>query len=431
MANIENYTLNFGPQHPAAHGVMRIVLELSGETVERADVHIGLLHRATEKLMEAKPYTQSIGYMDRLDYCSCTNNEHAFVLAAEKLLGIEVPIRAQYIRVLMDEATRIMNHLMWLGAHGHDLGAMVMLLYCFRDREELYDFQEAVTGARIHPFYYRVGGVFKDLPKTMPKYEAGTPGRIESFKKRPLVLRNKKKLDRLNKGRQGDVLDFLEDFCDRFENHYMPEYKDILMENRVWLQRTAGIGVVSAEKAVELGFTGPMLRGSGVAWDLRKTQPYSVYDQLEFDVPVGTNGDCYDRFLVRLEEMIQSVRILRQCIDWLRKNPGPVMSEDTRVKLPKRGEVKDNIENLIQQFKVYTEGFCVPEGEAYAAVEHPKGEFGIYLVSDGANKPYRVKVRAPGFAHLSAVEEMAKGHMLQDLVAILGTLDLVFGDIDR
>ncbi len=429
MANIENYTLNFGPQHPAAHGVMRMILELRGETVERADVHIGLLHRGTEKLMEAKPYTHSIGYLDRLDYCSCLNNEHAYVLAVEKLLGIEVPIRAQYIRVLMDETTRVMNHLMWLGAHGHDLGAMAMLLYCFRDREELYDLQEAITGARIHPFYYRIGGVAKDLPKTMPQYEKGIPGRI--FKKRPLKLRSQKTIDKLNKPRQGDVLDFLEDFCDRFDNKHMPEYKALLVGNRIWKQRVVGIGVVSAERAIELGFTGPMLRGSGVEWDIRKKNPYSVYDQLEFDVPVGVNGDCYDRFLVRIEEMNQSVRIIRQCIDWLRKNEGPVMSEDSRVTIPKRGDVKEDMEALIQQFKVFTEGFCVPEGEVYVPIEHPKGEFGVYLVSDGANKPYRVKLRAPGFPHISATHEMAKGHMLSDLVAILGTQDMVFGDIDR
>ncbi len=428
MANIENYTLNFGPQHPAAHGVMRMILELKGEIVERIDVHIGLLHRGTEKLMEAKPYTQSIGYMDRLDYCSCLNNEHAYILAIEKLMGIEVPIRAQYIRVLLDEATRIMNHLMWLGAHGHDLGAMAMLLYCFRDREELYDVQEAITGARIHPFYYRVGGVAKDLPDTMPQYEPGETGRIG--KKRILKLRSKKRLKELNKPRQGDVLDFLEDFCERFDGH-IKEYEDLLVGNRIWKQRVVGIGVVSAEKALQLGFTGPMLRGSGVEWDLRKKQPYSVYDQLEFDVPVGKNGDCYDRFLVRIEEMKQSNRIIKQCIAWLRENPGPVMAEDSRVTIPKRADMKEGMESLIQQFKVFTEGFCVPEGEAYAAIEHPKGEFGVYLVSDGANKPYRVKLRAPGFPHIAGTEAMAKGHMLSDLVAVLGTQDMVFGDIDR
>ncbi|MHC5225226.1 NADH-quinone oxidoreductase subunit D [Ignatzschineria sp. LJL83] len=418
VTNIENYTINFGPQHPAAHGVMRMILELRGETVERADVHIGLLHRGTEKLMEAKPYTQSIGYLDRLDYCSCLNNEHAFVLAVEKLLGIEVPKRAQYIRVLLDETTRIMNHLMWLGAHGHDLGAMAMLLYCFRDREELYDVQEAITGARIHPFYYRIGGVAKDLPNQMPQYA-------------PSKFRSKKKLERINKARQGDVLDFLEDFCDRFVNHNMVEYKNLLVGNRIWKGRVVGIGVVTAERAIELGFTGPMLRGSGVAWDLRKTQPYSVYDELDFEVPVGVNGDCYDRFLVRLEEMIQSAHLVKQCIAWLRENKGPVMSEDSRVTIPQRRDVKEGMESLIQQFKVFTEGFCVPEGESYAAVEHPKGEFGTYIVSDGANKPYRVKFRSPGFAHISATEEMARYHMLSDLVAILGTQDMVFGDIDR
>ncbi len=428
MNNIENYTLNFGPQHPAAHGVMRMILELKGEIVERIDVHIGLLHRGTEKLMEAKPYTQSIGYMDRLDYCSCLNNEHAYVLAIEKLMGIEVPERAQYIRVLLDEATRIMNHLMWLGAHGHDLGAMAMLLYCFRDREELYDVQEAITGARIHPFYYRVGGVAKDLPDQMPQYQPGELGRIG--KKRPLMLRSKKRLKKLNEARQGDVLDFLADFCERFDKH-MEEYEALLVGNRIWKQRVVGIGVISPEEALQLGFTGPMLRGSGVEWDLRKKQPYSVYDQLEFDVPVGKTGDCYDRFLVRLEEMKQSNRIVKQCIAWLRDNPGPVMAEDSRVTIPKRADMKEGMESLIQQFKVFTEGFCVPEGEAYAAIEHPKGEFGVYLVSDGANKPYKVKLRSPGFPHIAATEAMAKGHMLSDLVAVLGTQDMVFGDIDR
>ncbi len=417
MGDIRSYTMNFGPQHPAAHGVLRLVLEMEGETIRRADPHVGLLHRATEKLAESKPFNQSIGYMDRLDYVSMMCNEHGYVLAIEKLLGITPPRRAQYIRVMFDEVTRILNHLMWLGAHGLDVGAMTAFLYCFREREDLMDCYEAVSGTRMHATYYRPGGVYRDLPDRMPQYE-------------PSRFRSEKDLKILNGARQGSLLDFLEDFCERFPG-CVDEYETLLTENRIWKQRLVGIGVVSPERAQELGFTGPMLRGSGVEWDLRRKQPYEVYDELEFDIPLGTNGDCYDRYLVRVEEMRQSTRIIKQCIDWLRKNPGPVMVDDHKVAPPSREEMKDDMESLIHHFKLFTEGYCVPEGEAYAAVEAPKGEFGVYLISDGANKPYRLKVRAPGFAHLAAMDEMARGHMLADVVALIGTQDIVFGEIDR
>jgi NADH-quinone oxidoreductase subunit D len=417
MAEIRNYTLNFGPQHPAAHGVLRLVLELDGEVIQRADPHIGLLHRATEKLAEHKTFLQSVPYMDRLDYVSMMCNEHAYVMAIEKLLGIEVPERAKYIRVMFDEVTRLLNHLLWLGAHGLDIGAMTIFLYCFREREDLMDAYEAVSGARMHAAYYRPGGVYRDLPDAMPRYQAS-------------VLKNERDIERLNANRQGSLLDFLEDFTERFPS-YVDDYETLLTENRIWKQRTVGIGVVAPERALALGFTGPMLRGSGIAWDLRKKQPYDVYDRLEFDVPVGKNGDCYDRYLVRIEEMRQSNRLIRQCIAWLRANPGPVMVDNHKVAPPARAEMKSNMEELIHHFKLFTEGMHVPEGECYAAVEHPKGEFGIYLVSDGANKPYRLKIRAPGFAHLSALDEMARGHMIADAVAIIGTQDIVFGEIDR
>src|SRR3972149_890139 len=345
MAEIKNYTMNFGPQHPSAHGVLRLVLELDGEVIERADPHIGLLHRATEKLAEHKTFLQSIPYMDRLDYVSMMSNEHAYVMAIEKLAGIEVPLRAQYIRVMFDEITRILNHLLWLGAHGLDIGAMTVFLYCFREREDLFDVYEAVSGARMHAAYYRPGGVYRDLPDTMPQYQASRIHKAAAVKK-------------LNENRQGSLLDFLEDFTNRFPT-CVDEYETLLTDNRIWKQRTVGIGVVSPERALALGFTGPMLRGSGVEWDLRKKQPYEVYDRLDFDIPVGTNGD------------------------------------------------------------------------AYAAVEHPKGEFGIYLISDGANKPYRMKIRAPGFAHMAALDEMCRGHKIADVVAIIGTQDIVFGEVDR
>jgi NADH-quinone oxidoreductase subunit D len=417
MPEIQSYTMNFGPQHPAAHGVLRLVLEMEGEVIRRVDPHIGLLHRATEKLVENKPYNHSIGYMDRLDYVSMMCNEHAYVMAIEKLMGIEPPVRAQYIRVMFDELTRIGNHLLWIGAHGLDIGAMTVFLYAFREREDIMDMYEAVSGARMHATYYRPGGVYRDLPDSMPKYEQSK-------------WRSKKELDRMNAAREGSFLDFIEDFARRFPG-CVDDYETLLTDNRIWKQRTVGIAEVSAERALQLGFTGPMLRGSGVEWDLRRKQPYDVYDRLEFDIPVGVNGDCYDRYLVRIEEMRQSARIIRQCVDWLRQNPGPVIVDDHKVVPPKRWEMKESMEALIHHFKLFTEGYVLPEGEAYAAVEQPKGEFGIYLISDGANKPFRVKIRASGFAHLSAMNEMCQGHMLADLVAVIGTQDIVFGEIDR
>jgi NADH-quinone oxidoreductase subunit D len=409
--------MNFGPQHPAAHGVLRLVLELDGEVIERADPHIGLLHRATEKLAEHKTFIQSVPYMDRLDYVSMMCNEHAYVMAIEKLLEVEVPLRAQYIRVMFDEITRILNHLLWLGAHALDVGAMTMFLYCFREREDLMDCYEAVSGARLHAAYYRPGGVYRDLPDMMPQYQ------VSKF-------RDRKQVDKLNANREGSLLDFIDDFTARFPQK-VDEYETLLTDNRIWKQRTVSIGVVTPERAAALGFTGPMLRGSGIAWDLRKKQPYEVYDRMDFDIPIGVNGDCYDRYLVRIEEMRQSNRIIRQCIDWLRSNSGPVMSDDHKVCPPSRVSMKTNMEELIHHFKLFTEGVHVPPGEVYAAVEAPKGEFGIYLISDGANKPYRLKIRAPGFAHLSAMDEMSRGHMIADLVAIIGTQDVVFGEVDR
>lgn len=417
MAEIRNYTMNFGPQHPAAHGVLRLVLELDGEVIQRADPHVGLLHRATEKLAENRTYLQSVPYMDRLDYVSMMCNEHAYVMAIEKLLKLDVPIRAQYIRVMFDEITRILNHLLWLGAHALDVGAMTVFLYAFREREDLFDVYEAVSGARMHAAYYRPGGVYRDLPGRMPQYE-----------KSP--LRSDEDVRRLNENRQGSLLDFIEDFTNRFPG-YVDEYETLLTDNRIWKQRTVGIGVVSPERALNLGFSGPMLRGSGIEWDLRRKQPYEVYDRLDFEIPVGVNGDCYDRYLVRMEEMRQSNHIIKQCIDWLRRNPGPVITDNNKIAPPSREEMKQEMEALIHHFKLFTEGFHIPPGEAYAAVEHPKGEFGIYLISDGANKPYRVKIRAAGFAHLAALDEMVKGHMIADLVAIIGTQDIVFGEIDR
>ncbi len=417
MAEIRNYTMNFGPQHPAAHGVLRLVLELDGEVIQRADPQIGLLHRATEKLAENRTYLQSVPYMDRLDYVSMMANEHAYVMAIEKMLDLEVPVRAQYIRVMFDEITRVLNHLLWLGAHALDVGAMTVFLYAFREREDLFDVYEAVSGARMHAAYYRPGGVYRDLPERMPQYEVSP-------------FRNAKTVKAQNENRQGSLLDFIEDFTNRFPR-YVDEYETLLTDNRIWKQRTVGIGVVTPERALALGMTGPMLRGSGIEWDLRKKQPYEVYAKLNFDIPVGVNGDCYDRYLIRVEEMRQSNRIIKQCVDWLRKNPGPVITEDRKVAPPDREGMKTNMEDLIHHFKLFTEGFHVPAGEAYAAVEHPKGEFGIYMVSDGANKPYRLKIRAPGFPHLAALDEMTKGHMIADLVAIIGTQDIVFGEIDR
>src|SRR6476619_311299 len=417
MAELKNYTLNFGPQHPAAHGVLRLVLELDGEVIQRADPHIGLLHRATEKLAETRTYLQSVPYMDRLDYVSMMANEHAYVMAIEKLIGVDVPVRAQYIRVMFDEITRILNHLMWIGSHALDIGAMTVFLYAFREREDLMDMYEAVSGARMHAAYYRPGGVYRDLPDKMPNYA-------------PSTVRSAEKVRELNENRQGSLLDFIEDFTGRFPG-YVDEYETLLTDNRIWKQRLVGIGVVSPERAKALGFTGPMLRGSGVEWDLRKKQPYEVYDRMDFDIPVGVQGDCYDRYLVRIEEFRQSTRIIKQCVDWLRNNPGPVITDNHKVAPPSRVAMKQNMEELIHHFKLFTEGMHVTAGETYAAVEATKGEFGIYLISDGANKPYRLKIRAPGFVHLSALDEMSRGHMIADIVAMIGTQDIVFGEVDR
>jgi NADH-quinone oxidoreductase subunit D len=417
VAEIKNYTMNFGPQHPAAHGVLRLVLEMDGEVIQRVDPHIGLLHRATEKLAENRTYLQSVPYMDRLDYVSMMMNEHAYVMTIEKLLQIKVPIRAQYIRVLFDEITRILNHLLWLGAHALDVGAMTVFLYAFREREDLFDCYEAVSGARMHAAYYRPGGVYRDLPSTMPQFQ-------------PSKKQRSSEINKLNKNRSGSLLDFIEDFAKRFPT-YVDEYETLLTDNRIWKQRTVGIGVVDPDRAVALGMTGPMLRGSGVEWDLRKKQPYETYNKLDFKIPVGKEGDCYDRYLVRMEEMRESNKIIKQCIAWLRENPGPVISNDNKVTPPSRSEMKEDMESMIHHFKLFTEGFHIPKGEAYSAVEHPKGEFGTYIISDGANKPYRLKIRAPGFPHLAAINEMTKGHMLSDLVAIIGTQDIVFGEIDR
>ena len=417
MPDIQNYTINFGPQHPAAHGVLRMVLELDGEVVVRADPHIGMLHRATEKLAEHKTWIQSVPYMDRLDYMSMMCSEHAYCLAIEKLLGIDVPVRAQYIRVMFDEITRILNHLLWIGAHGLDVGAMTMMLYAMREREDLVDCYEAVSGSRWHAAYYRPGGVYRDLPDSMPQYR-------ESKWKSVADVR------RLNETRSGTLLDFLEDFVNRFPK-LVDEYETLLTDNRIWKQRLVGVGVVTPERALQLGFTGAMLRGSGIAWDVRKKQPYAVYDQLDFDIPIGVTGDCYDRYLVRVEEMRQSNRIIKQCIDWLRANPGPVITDNYKVAPPPRERMKSNMEELIHHFKLCTEGMHVPVGEVYSAIEHPKGEFGVYAVSDGANKPYRLKLRSPSYVHLSAMTELARGHMIADVVTLVGTIDIVFGEIDR
>lgn len=392
MAEIKNYTLNFGPQHPAAHGVLRLVTELDGEVIERCDPHIGLLHRGTEKLFEYKTYLQNVPYFDRFDYVSMMANEHAYALAVEKLLDITPPERAQYIRVMYAELTRILNHCMWLGAVALDIGAMTVFLYCFREREDIFDFYEEVSGARMHAAYFRPGGVTQDLPDGLLEKIAG--------------------------------------FTERFPG-YVDEYDTLLKENRIWKQRNVDIGVVDEQAALAWGFTGPMIRGSGVAWDLRKTQPYDAYDKMDFDIPVGVTGDCYDRYLVRVEEMRQSNEIIRQCIDWLEKNPGPVKLDDYKLTSPPRAAMKEDMEALIHHFKYFSEGYHVPAGEVYAAVEHPKGEFAVYLKSDGSNKPYRMKVRASGFAHLQALDYMCRGHMIADVVAILGTQDIVFGEVDR
>lgn len=417
MANLRNYTINFGPQHPAAHGVLRMIVEMEGETIIRVDPHIGLLHRGTEKLIEQKTYLQGLPYMDRLDYVSTMNNEHAYCLAIEKLLDIEVPIRAQYIRVMFAELTRILNHLLWIGAHALDVGAMTVFLYAFREREHIMDMYEAVSGARLHAAYFRPGGVYRDLPDSVPQYKANK-------------FRNAKTLEAWNEDRKGTMLDFIEGFAKKFPSS-IDQYETLLTDNRIWKQRTVNIGVVSEERAYQMGFTGPMLRGSGVEWDLRKSQPYDVYADMDFDVPVGVTGDCYDRYLVRVAEMRESVRIIEQCVAWLKVNEGPVIVDDHKVAPPSREAMKANMEELIHHFKFFTEGMHVSEGEVYVGTEHPKGEFGIYMISDGANKPYRVKIRAPGYAHLSGMDEMAKGHMLSDVVTIIGTQDIVFGEIDR
>ncbi len=417
MSDIRNYTLNFGPQHPSAHGVLRLVLELDGEVIVRADPHIGLLHRATEKLAEQKTWVQALPYMDRLDYTPVLVNEHPYVLAVEKLLGVEVPLRAQYIRVMFDEITRIHNHLLSIGTHALDVGAMGMVLYTFREREDIFDMMEAATGARMHGAYYRPGGVYRDLPDQMPRYEVNRFKTTEDVRK-------------LNEARSGSLLDFIDDFCNRFPR-YCDEYETLLTDNRIWKQRLVGVGVVSPERAIQLGFSGPMLRGSGVEWDLRKKQPYEVYDRLDFDIPVGKEGDSYDRYLVRMAEMRQSTHIIKQCVAWLRSNPGPVITDNYKVAPPPRAKMKAGMEELIHHFKLFSEGIHVPAGEVYSAIEHPKGELGVYLISDGANKPYRVKLRAAGFVHLAAMNEMAKGHMIADAVTIIGTMDIVFGEVDR
>ena len=389
---IKTLTMNFGPQHPAAHGVLRLVVEMDGEIVERCDPHIGLLHRGTEKLIEYKSYLQAVPYFDRLDYVSPMNQEHAYALAVEKLLGIEAPERGQYIRVLFSEITRILNHLLNVTTFAMDVGALTPPLWGFEQRELLMEYYEQVSGSRMHAAYFRPGGVHQDLPAGM--------------------------------------LDSMEGWIKQFYP-FMKDVENLLNENRIFRQRTVDIGVVSAEQALDWGFSGPLIRASGLPWDLRKSQPYDVYDRMDFDIPVGTNGDTYDRYLVRVEELRQSNRIIKQCVDWLRANPGPVIVDNHKVAAPKRVDMKSNMEELIHHFKLFTEGMHVPEGEAYSAVEHPKGEFGIYLVSDGANKPYRLKIRAPGFPHLAALDEMARGHMIADAVAIIGTMDIVFGEIDR
>ncbi|HWF01378.1 MAG TPA: NADH-quinone oxidoreductase subunit D [Caulobacteraceae bacterium] len=389
---VRKFNINFGPQHPAAHGVLRLILELDGELVERVDPHIGLLHRGTEKLMEARPYMQTVPYFDRLDYVCPMNQEHAYVVAIERLTGLEVPIRAQLIRVLYDEIGRVLNHLMNVTTQAMDVGALTPPLWGFEEREKLMVFYERASGARLHANYYRPGGVRQDLP----------PALIEDI--------------------------------DAWAHAFPKVLKDLdglITNNRIFKQRNVDIGVVTKEEAVAWGFSGPMLRGSGVAWDLRRNQPYACYDELEFDIPLGVHGDCYDRYLIRMEEMRQSVRIIHQCCERLLKTPGPVLADDGKIAPPRRAEMKTSMEALIHHFKLFSEGYHVPAGEVYAVVEAPKGEFGVYLVSDGGNKPYRCKIRAPSFPHLQAMDWMNRGHMLADVSAILGSLDIVFGEIDR
>jgi NADH-quinone oxidoreductase subunit D len=393
-ATLRNFTINFGPQHPAAHGVLRLVLELDGEVVERVDPHIGLLHRGTEKLIEHKTYLQSIGYFDRLDYVAPMNQEHAFCLAAERLLAIPVPRRAQLIRVLYCEIGRLLSHLLNVTTQAMDVGALTPPLWGFEEREKLMVFYERASGARMHATYFRIGGVHQDLPEKL--------------------------------------IDDIEAFCDPFLK-VCDDLEVLLTDNRIFKQRNVDIGVVKLEQAWGWGFSGVMVRGSGAAWDLRKAQPYECYDEMDFDIPVGKNGDCYDRYCIRMEEMRQSVRIMRQCVDKLRRpdGKGPVMYQDNKIVPPRRGEMKRSMEALIHHFKLYTEGFHVPAGEVYAAVEAPKGEFGVYLIADGTNKPYKCKIRAPSFAHLQMMDVMCRGHMLADVAAILGSIDIVFGEVDR
>ena len=386
----KNFTINFGPQHPAAHGVLRLVLDLDGEVVERADPHIGLLHRGTEKLIEYKTYMQALPYFDRLDYVSMMAQEQTYSLAVEKLLSCRVPLRGQYIRVLFAEITRILNHLLAVGCHAMDVGATTPMLWAFEEREKLMEFYERVSGARLHAAYIRPGGVGQDLPL----------------------------------GLLDDIYMFSEQFSTRVD-----EMEELLTGNRIWKQRLVDIGVVSAKDAKDWGFSGVMLRGSGVSWDLRKTQPYDVYSSIDFDVPVGTNGDCFDRYLIRIEEMRQSLRIISQCINTIPE--GPVKSSDAKIVTPSRSQVKNSMESLIHHFKLHTEGFSVPSGETYSATEAPKGEFGVFLISNGSNKPYRCKIKAPGFNHLQALDFMSKGHLVADVVTIIGTQDIVFGEVDR
>ncbi|MCB1884276.1 MAG: NADH-quinone oxidoreductase subunit D [Geminicoccaceae bacterium] len=386
----DKYTINFGPQHPAAHGVLRLVLEMDGEVIDRADPHIGLLHRGTEKLIEYRPYLQNIPYFDRLDYCSMLCQEHAYVLAVEKLVGVQVPRRAQFIRVLFDEITRILNHLMNVGTFALDCGAMTPMLWGFEEREKLIEFYEAVSGARMHANYYRFGGVAQDMPADLP--------------------------------------DRIHGWLDGFPK-FWNDMNDLLTENRIFKQRTVDIGIIPQDEAINRGYSGPMLRAAGVPWDLRKAQPYEVYEEIDFDIPVGKNGDCYDRYLIRMLEMNESCRIMRQCLEMMPE--GPVRTEDKKVTPPKRGDMKRSMEALIHHFKLYTEGLHVPKGQVYAAVESSKGEFGVYLVADGTNKPYRCKIRSPGYVHLQSIDALSKGHMLADVVANIASMDVVFGEIDR
>ncbi|MBS9531835.1 MULTISPECIES: NADH-quinone oxidoreductase subunit D [unclassified Wolbachia] len=390
MPDLKTMMLNFGPQHPAAHGVLRLVLEMDGEVIERADPHIGLLHRGTEKLIEHKTYLQALPYFDRLDYVSPMSQEHAYSLCVEKLLQCEIPIRAKYLRVLFCELTRILNHLLNISSQALDVGAMTPLLWLFEEREKILEFYERASGARFHAAYIRPGGLAADIPE----------GLIE------------------------DIAKFIEQFP-----KYIDDVDELLTENRIWKQRTVGISEISIKQALDWGFSGPMLRAAGLAWDLRKSQPYEIYDQLDFDIPIGQNGDCYDRYLVRMAEIRQSISLVKQCIEKIPK--GPIKTEDRKISPPPRAEMKESMEAMIHHFKLYSEGYSVPEGEAYVAVEAPKGEFGVYIVSDGTNRPYRCRIRAPGFAHLQALDFMAKGHMLADIAAIIGSLDIVFGEIDR